>query len=166
MQTTETTAHDGDSRNATQAECLDHLCRLENRLTQLQKLGDTGPSQEKLDVAKIMLVDVTDFAEARLTAETFESFAPAIHAVYKRTKSLEDMIRDDAWGGVKRLLGRGDSNLSFEITSEFEGLRKDYSLLFVQFFVKCINQFDATTEDKKSFLEGVDIFVTDFARAW
>ena len=153
------------SQDAFEIECVDLLCRLESKLAQLSRIKHDGPNLDTLDVAKLILVEIIDFGEPQLSDEEFGQIAPRISEVYERTKGLEEKVQQTPWTVVSRLWGKQKA-CEFEVTSAYEELNKDYALLIAEFFVLCVSRFETSPPEKKSFLEGVDAFVSELGRHW
>lgn len=153
------------SPNAFRGACVDLLCRLENKLDQISAAGTSGASFEKLETAKLMLVDLIDFAERNLQPEQVERLTPHLQEVFEKTKQLEEQLNKSSWGLVHRLVTQ--QKLSrFELDAAYEELSKEYVRLFVVFFVESMNAFSAPPAEKRGMLESVEAFVEEIRRRW
>lgn len=145
--------------------CVDLLCRLENRMAQIAATKAGGASFEKLETAKLMLVDLIDFAEANLSAEQVEHLTPLLQDVFDRTKHMEEVLQKTSWGLMQRFLSREKSS-RFEVDASYEELSAEYVRLFVVFFVECMKHFQGTPTEKRNMLDSVEAFMEEVARRW
>ena len=163
-QTTSTNAVASMSPNAFRGACVNLLCKLENKLAQMGESGTSGATFEKLETAKLMLVDLVDFAEDALQAKQVEMLTPHIQEVYEKCKSLEENMHKTSWSIMQRF-GR-DKPSRFEIDSAYEELSKDYVSLFVVFFVESMKGIGVPTAEKRELLESLEAFVDEVRRRW
>ncbi len=145
--------------------CVDLLCRLENRMAQIGATKAGGASFEKLETAKLMLVDLIDFAEANLSAEQVDHLTPLLQDVFERTKQLEEVLQKTSWGLMQRFISREKSS-RFEVDAAYEELSTEYVRLFVVFFVECMKHFQGTPTEKRNMLDSVEAFMDEVARRW
>ena len=147
-----------------QLACINHLSRLEHHLEAFRRRKERRPSVEKTEVAKELLVELIDFAEAHFAPTKFEQTKVGILEVYKQTKDVEQRIQKDSWAGAKRLLGLGDQNRD-ELAQQYQELRDQYLSLIAEFFRACVADF-ADEDGRESVTEGGRLFVRELKKVW
>jgi len=147
-------------------DCVDHLCRLENKLSDVRGESGQGPTLSKLDAFMNLLVEITDFAEPRFSPKSFNLIAVKMHDLYQRTKALAKMLEGASWATVKRIFGKAEEIDSEKLAFEYAQLQKDFNVFLVEYFVICVKRFSTSSEDKRSFLESVDTLISEVDRIW
>lgn len=147
-------------------DCVDHLCRLENKLSDVRGESGQGPTLSKLDAFMNLLVEITDFAEPRFSPTSFDEVAGKMHDLYQRTKALGDMLEGASWAAVKRIFGKSEEVDSETLALQYAQLQKDFNVFLVEYFVICVKRFSTSSEDKRSFLESVDTLIGEVDRIW
>ena len=147
-------------------DCVDHLCRLENKLSDVRGEAGQGPTRSKLDAFMNLLVEITDFSEPRFSPTSFKLVAEKMHDLYQRSKELEEILEQSSWASVKRIFGKNDDVDSEDLALRYAQLQKDFNVFLVEYFVICVKRFSTSSEDKRSFLESVDTLISEVDRIW
>lgn len=146
-------------------DCVDHLCRLENKLSELHD-SEPGPSKDKVEVFVGLLVEVTDFSEPRFGPEVFEGIAAKLHDLYENTKLLRNQLGNSSWSTAKLLFGSKADRAREELVEPYMELKKEFKRFLVEYFVVCVKRFDTTADAKRGFLESVDSLISEVDRIW
>ncbi len=147
-------------------DCVDHLCRLENKLSDVRDEAGQGPTLGKLNVFMNLLVEITDFAEPRFSPSSFKEVAEKMHDLYQRTKALEELLDGASWNAVKKIFGKAQEIDSEQLALQYAQLQSDFNVFLVEYFVICVKRFSTSSDDKRSFLESVDTLISEVGRIW
>ena len=147
-------------------DCVDHLCRLEQSLTKVRSHAGEGPTDGKLRAIRGILACVSDFAEPRFSPPAFRQLADRIHTMYEQTKAVEKLLQSASWDSFKRLFGQGVQDSNAEVLTVYNHLQEEFRAFLVEYFVICVKRFRSAPEDKATFLESVDAFLTEVNRMW
>lgn len=148
-----------------ETDCIDLLCRQENTLSLLSEAYSKQRLLDALDLAKRMVVEFLDFAEAHFEGEEVHDVAERLHAVYQETKEHEKQLCQQTFKSLKKLVGINVLSEE-EIREAHDTLRSEYAQLYSQFFALCVSRFPEGSPTTAEFQQSVDTFVKELDRKW
>lgn len=153
------------SKSSFYVECVNHICRLEQRLESLKGLkAQKGPTAGKLDEINRILLEIAEFVDAQ-DSVSLPPVANDVAEMHEKTKKIQQLLAGRSWDAVKRMFG-GIDGKAFELKIEYADLEVIFRKFVVEHFVNCVKKFDAPASDKQAYLESVDAFSADLAEIW
>ncbi len=142
-------------------DCIDLLCKQENTMSMLS----TADCFDSLDLAKEMIIQFLDFAEAHFTKEQLRDIGGRLQDVYQQTKDHEKRLCGRTFNPLKRLI-RMEVFTEEQARASHEDLRSKYVELYRDFFAVCVERLGPESGNMEEFLQSVEMFVSELERKW
>ena len=142
-------------------DCIDLLCKQENTLALLSE----AHVLDSLDLAKKMVEQFLDFAEAHFEDEQLQDVGRRLCEVYEQTKDHEKRLWGQTFKRLRRMVGM-DVMSEEQAQDAHQQLRAKYIKLYSEFFAICVNRFPEASPTRNQFVQSVDTFVKEIELKW
>lgn len=146
-------------------ECVDHMCRLEQRLDSLKNKTPGGPNAQQLGVLKQMLDDIAAFSNSQSGGPPTTDFGTRIKSLTGHAEKLQQLVKSQSWSSFKKILG-GDDGKAFELKICYDDFKSEFMKFVVEHFVMCVKKFQVPKAEKQAYLESIDAFTIELDRVW
>lgn len=147
-----------------QVACLDHLLRLEKQLSTLRSRKSPAGRTEVIEVARLLLLEMVEFAQANLSNDEFEAVRVPAARVHELTSAVAHRMEKSSWNMLKIL--SPNASAEAELNADYSNLCQEYCAMMADFFVHCVKKFTGTDAEKKTFLQCAESLILEFGRCW